>query len=124
MIWNDELFLDSLEAMKMSVGCAVKKVTVVELPVKKVTEPPVKQGLRRGFLNPRPKVPVIFTSYQKDVEVGLVGPSSPPRGCLSPFSAEGNEFFQSRNWPVGFDHNGEIVVWEEDEDYWDGLPLD
>jgi hypothetical protein len=28
-------------------------------------------------------------------------------------------------WPVGFDHNREIVVWEEDEDdYWDGLPLD
>jgi hypothetical protein len=51
--WNDELFSDSLEAMKMSAGCAVKKVTVAE--------PPVKQGLRRGFLNPCPIVPVIFT---------------------------------------------------------------
>jgi hypothetical protein len=54
----------------------------------------------------------------------MVGPSSPPRGCLSPFfpySAEGNGFSQSRNWLVGFDHNGEIVVWEEDEDYWDGF---
>jgi hypothetical protein len=39
--WNDELFLDSLEAMKMSAGCAVRKVTVAELPEKKVTEPPV-----------------------------------------------------------------------------------
>jgi len=124
MNWNDELFSDSLEAMKMSAGCAVKKVTVAEPLVKKVIEPPVNQGLRRGFLNPRPKVPVIFTSPQKVVEVGLVGPSSPPRGCLSPFSAEGNGFSHSRNWPVGFEHNGEIVVWEEDKDYWDGLPLD
>jgi hypothetical protein len=47
----------------------------------------------------------------------VVGPS-PSSGCLNGFS-------QTRNWPVGFDHNGEIVVWEEDEDdYWDGLPLD
>jgi hypothetical protein len=60
--WNDELFSDSLEAMKMSAGCAIKKVTVVDPLVKKVTEPPVKQGLRKGFLNPRPMVPVIFTS--------------------------------------------------------------
>jgi len=73
--WNDELFSDSPEAMKMSTGCTVKKVTVAELPVKKVTEPPVKQGLRRRFLNPRPKVPVIFMSPQKIVEVGMVGPS-------------------------------------------------
>jgi hypothetical protein len=48
----------------------------------------------------------------------VVGPSSPSSGCLNGFS-------QSRNWPVGFDHNAEIVVWEEEEDgYWDGLPLD
>jgi len=117
---NDELFLNSLEAMKMSAGCAVKKVTVAEPPVNQVTEPPVKQGLRRRFLNPRPMVPVIFTSPQKVIEVEMVGSSSPPRGCLSPFSpysAERNGFSQSRNWLVGFDHNGEIVVWEEDEDY-------
>jgi hypothetical protein len=53
MKWNDELFSDSLEAMKMFAGCAVKMVTIAEPPVKKVTEPLVKQGLRRGFLNPR-----------------------------------------------------------------------
>jgi hypothetical protein len=105
--------------MKMSAGCAIKKVMVAELPVKK--------GLRRGFLNPRPMVQVILTSPQKVVEVGMVGPSSAPRGCLSPFSpyfAERNRFSQSRNWLVSFDHNGEIVVWDEDEDYWDSLPLD
>jgi len=48
----------------------------------------------------------------------VVGPSSPLSGCLNGFS-------QSRNWLVGFDHNREIVMWEEEEDdYWDGLSLD
>jgi hypothetical protein len=48
----------------------------------------------------------------------VVVPCSPSSGCLNGFS-------QSRNWPIGFDHNGQIVVWEEEEDdYWDGLPLD
>jgi hypothetical protein len=53
-----------------------------------------------------------------DINDGVVAPPSPSSGCL-------NDFSQSRNWPVGFDHNREIVVWEEEEDdYWDGLPLD
>jgi hypothetical protein len=49
----------------------------------------------------------------------MVGPSSPLSGCFNGFS-------QSRNWPIGFDYNGQIVVWEEEDedDYWDGLPLD
>jgi hypothetical protein len=55
---------------------------------------------------------------------GIVGPSSPPRGCLTSFSSEGNGFSLSRNWPVSFDHNGKIVVWEENDEFWDGFPLD
>jgi hypothetical protein len=110
--WNEELFFDSMEAEKMIVGCSVKKVTAAK--------PPVKQGLRKGFLIPRQKVPV----SQKVTEVGMVGPSSPPRGCLTPYSSEGNGLSLSRNWPVGFDYNGEIVAWEEDDEFWDGLPLD
>jgi hypothetical protein len=50
----------------------------------------------------------------------MVGTSSLSRGCLShfsPYSADGKGFSQSRNSPVGFDHNEEIVVLEEDEDY-------
>jgi len=35
----------------------------------------------------------------------MVGSSSPSRGC------------QSRNWPVGFDHNGEVVDWDMDGDF-------
>jgi hypothetical protein len=59
-------------------------------------------------------VPPVLPRVVKDV--GVVRPSSPPSGCISPCSVEGNGFSQSRNWPVGFDHNGEIVVWEEEED--------
>jgi hypothetical protein len=54
--WNEQLFFDSLEVGKMIVGCSVRKVTAAEPPVKKVAEPPGKQGLRKGFLNPRSKV--------------------------------------------------------------------
>lgn len=57
-------------------------------------------------------------------DVGVAGPSSPPSGYIIPRSVEGNGFSQSRNWPVGFDHNGEIVIWEEEDNYWGGLPLD
>jgi hypothetical protein len=45
MKWNDGLLSDSLEPSKMTVGFAVNKVMVVEPLVKKVAEPPVKQGL-------------------------------------------------------------------------------
>jgi hypothetical protein len=105
----------------------MKRVTVAELPKEKVAKPPamkkietpVNQGLfRKGFLNLPPIVSVPPASLQEVNNGGVVGPSSPPRGSL-------NGFFQSRNWPVGFDHNREIVVWEEKlDDYWDGLPLD
>jgi hypothetical protein len=124
---NDVLLSDSLEAAKMSVGYADKRVTVTEPPAEKVAKPlamkkletPVNQGLfRKGFLNLPPRVSVPHASIQEINYSGVVGPSSPPSGCLNGFS-------QSRNWPVGFDHNEEIVVWEEEEDdYWDGLTLD
>jgi hypothetical protein len=55
---------------------------------------------------------------------GVVGSSFPPRDCIILSSVEENGFSQSRAWPIGFDHNGEIVVWEEDVDFWDELPLD
>jgi hypothetical protein len=97
---------------------------VAEPPAKKVAELLVKQGLlRKGFLNPRPTVIVTPISPQEVNDVGVVGPSSPPRDCFIPSSVEGNGFSQSRDWPVSFDHNREIVVWE-DTDFWDGLTLD
>jgi hypothetical protein len=125
--WSDVLLFDSLEAAKMSVGYADKRIKVAEPLVKKVakppamkkTETPVNEGLfMKGFLNLPPIVLVSPALLQEVNNGGVVGPSSPPSGCLNGFS-------QSRNCPVDFDHNREIVVWEEEEDdYWDGLPLD
>jgi hypothetical protein len=124
--WNDGLLSDSLQAVKMSVGFVDKRVSGGVPPAEKAAKPPaikkamtpVNQGLfRKGFLN-LPPISVPTVALQEVNNDGVVGPSSPSSGCLNGFS-------QTRNWPVGFDHNGEIVVWEEDEDdYWDGLPLD
>jgi hypothetical protein len=124
--WNDVLLSDSLEAVNMSIDYVDKRVSGAELPAEKAAKPPamkksvtpVNQGLfRKGFLN-LPPISVPLMSLQEVNNGGVVDPSSPSSGCFNGFS-------QSRNWPVGFDHNGEIVVWEEDEDdYWDGLPLD
>jgi hypothetical protein len=123
--WNDGLLSDSLEASKLSASLVVNKVLMVEPPAIKVVKSPVKQGmLRKGFLNPRPIVSGPSASPREVIDVGVVGPSSPPSGCIIPFSVEGNGFSQSKNWPIGFDHNGEIVVWEEEDEFWDGLPLD
>jgi hypothetical protein len=78
----------------------------------------MKQGLfRKGFLNLPPIVLVPPASPREVNNAGVAGPSSPPSGCINGFS-------QSQNWHVGFDHNRKIVVWEEEDDYWDGLPLD
>jgi hypothetical protein len=123
--WNDLLLSDSLKASKMVADLAVNKASVAEPPAKKVAEPLVKKDfLRKGFLNPRPVLPTTSSSPQKVFDGGIVGPSSPSRGCSNSSPVEGNGLSQSRNWPIGFDHNGEIVVWEEDVDFWDVLPLD
>jgi hypothetical protein len=57
-------------------------------------------------------------------DVGVVGDFSPPSGCIIPLSVEENGLSQSKNWPVGYDHIEEIVGWEEENVFWDGLPLD
>jgi hypothetical protein len=85
----------------------------------------VKPGLFwKGFLNPRPTVSVTPVSPWDVNDVRVLRLSSPPSGCIIPSFVKGNGFYQSRDWPVGFDHNWEILVWEEDVDFWDGLPLD
>jgi hypothetical protein len=114
-----------LEASKLFAGPALFKDTGGEFHAKKKIETPAKQGLfRKGFLNLPPIVSVPPVLPREVKKVGVAGPSSPPSGCIIPRSVEGNGFPQSRNWHVGFDHNEEIVVWEEEDDYWEGLPLD
>jgi hypothetical protein len=112
--------------VKIYVGYTDKRVTGAEPQAEKAAKPPtmkksetlVNQSLfRKEFLNLLPIVSVPSASPQEVINGGVVGPSSPSSGCLNGFS-------QSQNWPIGFDHNGKIVVWEEEEDdYWDGLPL-
>lgn len=106
--WNEVLLADSLVASTTSGW----KGSVTEPPVKKSTGSEKKSFLRKGFLNPPPRV-------VKDV--GVESLPSPP-SCPPP--VEGNGFSLSRNWPVRFDLNGDIVVWENDDDFWEGLPLD
>jgi len=116
------LLSDSLEAAKMFVGYADKRVTVAEPPAEQVAKPPAMKKTetpvnQEGVSQPSPNNFHPPASLQEVNNGGVVGLSSPPSGCLNGFS-------QSRNWPVGFDYNGEIVAWEEEEgDYWDGLPL-
>jgi hypothetical protein len=125
VLWNDGFLSDSLEASKLSAEPVLFKDTGGEFHAKKKTEIPAKKGLfRKGFLNLPPIVSVLPVLPREVKDVGVVRPSSPPCGCISLCSVEGNGFSQSRNLSVGFDHNGEIVVWEEEDDYWDGLPLD
>jgi hypothetical protein len=47
---------------------------------------------------------------------GVFGLPSPLTGC--------NGLSQSQEWLVGFDPSGEIVVWEQDDEFWDRMPLD
>jgi hypothetical protein len=118
MLWSDGFLLDSLEASKLSAGLALFKVTGREFHAKKKTETPAKHGLfRKGFLNCPTIVfvPPVLPWEVKNVRVA--GPSSPPSGCIIPHFVEENGFSQSPNWPVGFDYNEEIVVWEEEDDY-------
>jgi hypothetical protein len=46
-------------------------------------------------------------------------------GCVTPIFEKGNEFrvnglSQSQKWSIGFDPSGELVVWEEGDEIWDG----
>jgi len=95
-----------------------------------------KKGfLWKGFLNLRPAVIALTTSHSLIVELvspsprevkddGVVGPPSPPICRIITSSVEGNGFSQYQEWPVEFDPFGEIVVWEQDDEFWDRMPLD
>jgi hypothetical protein len=70
----------------VSASCLIPGCADSETPVKKVAdspEPPVKLGLKKGFLNHRPKVLVSPTLPWKENVLGMVGSSSPSRGCQS-----------------------------------------
>jgi hypothetical protein len=98
--WTDELISDSLEAVKMSVGYVDKSVTGAEPPAEKAAKP---------------------RATKKSVTQVNQGLFSKGFLNLPPIPVPSVELQEVNKG----DHNGEIVVWEEEEDdYWDGLPLD
>jgi hypothetical protein len=120
--WNERLLADSLAASKTPICYAIKEVAAVP-PVKNPTGFAKKGFLRKGFLNPRPAA-ITPTASREAKDVGMIRLHSPPGCHIIPSSVEGNGFSQSQEWLVRFDLNGELVVWEKDDDFWDGLPLD
>jgi hypothetical protein len=120
--WNEGLLADSLAASKTPICFAKKEVAAVP-PLKNYVGSVKKGFLRKGFLNPRPAAIAPTTSHEAK-DVGMIGLHSPPGGHIIPSFVEGNGFSQSQDWPVRYDLNGELVVWEKDGDFWAGLPLD
>jgi len=92
-------------------------------PLKNSVGSAKKCFLRKGLLNPHPAA-IASTASHEAKDVGMIGLHSPLGGRIILSSVEGNGFSQSQDWPVGYDLNGELVVWEKDGDFWDGLPLD
>jgi hypothetical protein len=130
--WNEVLLADSLAASKTPVYITNKE-TVAASPTK-ISAGSVKKGfLREGFLNPHPAV-IAPTAHSLLVElgshlprevkvVGVVGLRSPLSCHIISSSVEGNGFSQSQEWLVGFDSTGEVVFWEKDDEFWDGMPF-
>jgi hypothetical protein len=120
--WNEGLLADSLAASKTPI-CSAKKEVAAVLLVKNSVGSAKKGFLRKGFHNPR-LAAIAPTASREAKDVGMIGLDSPPGCRIIPSSVEGKGFSQSQEWPIGFDLNGELVVWDKDDDFWDGLPLD
>jgi len=135
--WNDGLLADSMEASKKTGGFCNKASVVEPYSKEDSAAPPLKSSadttsnekkvvsngkkgfLRKGFLNRRPSVlapstnsslpsELALSSTPEDKEVGIVRDSS---------------ITKYQQWPVGFDQSEEAVVWEQDEESWDGVPM-
>jgi len=144
---DDSLFAEFVAAMRLLVRFSTKEVAAVLLvldfagvadSVKDIVKPSIsKKGfLRRGFLNLSLAMKVstphslllesILSSLTLDVkEDGVIGFPSPLSGCVTPIIEKGNGLrvyglSQSQKWPVGFDPSGEVVVWEQGDENWDG----
>jgi hypothetical protein len=115
--WNEGLLADSLATSKTPI-CSAKNEVVAVPPVKNSAGSAKKGFLRNGFLNPCPAA-IGPTASREANDVGMVWLHSPSRRHIIPSSVEGNGFSQSQEWLVGFDLNGELVVWEKDDDFWD-----
>jgi len=136
--WNDGLLADSMEVSKKSGGLC-NKASVAEPNYKEdSTVPPLKSSvdttsnekkeerngkkgfLRKRFLNLRPTVLAPSTSLSLSFELALSSTSEDKEVGV----VRDNGITQSQQWPVGFNPSGAVVVWEQDEEFWDGVPLD
>jgi hypothetical protein len=91
---------------------------------------PARGFLRRGFLNPglsgqaSPKGLVVPPSTLVVKEDDVVGASF-LGSCVTPTGDKDEDFrvnglIQSQKWPVCFGSSGEVVVWDQDNEGWDG----
>jgi len=71
------LLSDSLKASEMVADLAANKASIAEPLAKKVVEPPVKDFLRKGFLNPRLVLPTTSSSPRKVFDGGIAEPFLP-----------------------------------------------
>jgi hypothetical protein len=135
--WNDGLLADSMEASKKT-GSFCNKTSIVEPYSKEDSAaPPLKSSadttsnekkvvsngkkgfLRKGFLNRRLSVLAPFTNSSLPFELALS--STPEDKEVGIVRDSGITKYQQ--WPVGFDQSEEAVVWEQDEESWDGVPM-
>jgi hypothetical protein len=111
---DDDLLVESLAAMRSPVSFTAEEAAAMPpVKVSAGTTDCVKKGfLQRGFLNPSLTLKV--STHSSLIEsVGLSSTrESKDNG--------GNGLSQSQKWLVGFDPSGEVVVWEQDDEIWDG----
>jgi len=135
--WNDGLLADSMEASKKTGGLCNKasvaepnsKVDSIAPPLKssagmtsnekKVVSNGKKSFLRKGFLYRRPTVSAPSTSLSLPFELALSLTSEDKEVGV----VRDNGITKFQQWPVGFDHFDEAMMWEQDEEFWDGVPL-
>jgi hypothetical protein len=86
---------------------------------KKVVSNGKKGFLRKGFLNQRSSVLAPSTKSSLPFELALS--STPEVKEVGVVRDSGITKYQQG--PVGFDHSEEALVWEQDEESWDGVPM-
>jgi len=135
---DENLVAESVTAFKWPVSFSAKEAVGVADSVKGFVKPSTLMTgfLRRGFLNPSPAVKaltpltsllelVMSSSTPKVKEVRVVGIPSPLGGWVTPIVRKGDDsrvtgLSQSQKWPIGFGPSGEVVLWEQGDEVWDG----